>query len=613
MGNIRFNGFAGFMAVLALLFISCDTKNELPDNGLSGGEVAVRIRSMGMAEGGSESLARAFSRKEPEMVSTPVGDGMLLEMSIKEDEASLRDKIELTTGAYFRIIAVEAGTTKYYSHGDYTYGNPSTLLTDFHVKIGKEYDYICFSHNKTTNTLPSQSYSVGTALPSPSFTINTSTDNPLWCKITGLGEVTSAGVELDILLKRRLAKVKVKIDCAYNGWKITGVADNQVAVVVNDPAYDCTLDWGTGILSGTSLDQGLTYSISDNTLTYQISNEVTIIPNGSNAVIKFKANTISRDGYAAAVPTAEKSATLAQALSGGVNYTITMRLRTPIFARSNIYWDATAQKLTFEPAADDPEDNDDSKAGYQGVFFRCGSLVGISPARTLDENYAGESVMTDDFIPTTPIYVPIVRSPLTSSTWKATNGNSIISSMYNDMDASVRYNYTVWTYNAQTGDSYIVYPNQTGDIPHMDNSRGGGSSDLNNTWLADDERNIYDVYKGLRGDICQYLCKTGAVTGNYRLPIPNEFGLYPDWWVGSFGANGLNADGTSIIEGYGLNTPMNVTFPSSGHRRSTTSAIYGVGHGYYWSSSPGCDLYFPAMNIVSIGRGAALPVRCIKY
>jgi hypothetical protein len=619
-------------AILSLIFASCEQDNGLENKEVSGKDVPVRIRSMNVAEGGSESLTRSSSQKEPEMVTTPIGDGMLMEMSIKEDDTPLRDKTELTTGAYFRIIAVKAGTTEYHSHGDYIYGNPSTLLTDFHVKIDESYDYICFSYNKTTNTLPVQYYSDGVALPSPSLSINPANDDPLWCKITGLGMVTSAGVDLDILLKRRLAKVKVKVDCGYNGWKITGVTANQVAVVVNNPANNCTLNWGTGILSGTSLEQGLTYSISDATRTDQTSNEVTIIPNGNNAVIKIGASAVSRNGYATAVPTAEKSATLAQALSGGVSYTITMRLRTPIFARSNIYWDATAQKLTFEPAADNPAQNDDAKAGYQGVFFRFGSLVGISPVG----NFSG----------TTDIYVPIVNENLSTSTWKATTGNAMAA---NNTDfPTVSSNWTTWkSVHNDAPDT---------DIPYMDpryakvaeTAHGRG-----NTYVIDDALNRDTTYQGFRGDICQYLTtKTHAVSGDYRLPTSYEFGLSdssydwssggtsPDGWqkgTGSFSTNKSAgyADGTAdlldatpgangggIIYGSCINRTMDdVIFPASGCINDSNGELALVGFfANYWSASV-CAvdisyyLNFDSDKVYTynaVYRGYAFPIRCVK-
>jgi hypothetical protein len=636
MKNKKNTLLIGFAAALAMFFASCERKEELPDNQPLDGYATVRIRSMSVSEGGSESPTRSALQKEPEMISTPVGDGMLMEMNIQEDETPLRDKVELTIGAYFRIIAVKAGTTEYHSHGDYIYGDPSTLLRDFHVKIGEEYDYICFSYNKITNTLPDQTYSDGVALPSPSLSINPANDDPLWCKITGLGQVTSAGVDLDITMKRRLAKVKVKVDCGYNGWKITGVTDNQVAVVVNDPDYNCTLNWGTGILSGTSLDQGLSYSISDNTLTYQTSDEVTVIPNGSNGVIKFKADAVSRNGLGA-VPSAEKSATLAQALSGGVSYTITVRLRTPIFARSNIYWDNTAQKLTFQPAADDPADNVDTYQGYQGVFFKWGSLVGISPAQTEDPE--SEGTMTGSFLPSTPIYVPVfnVTTP-TSSTWKPTTGDAMAA---DNTFSDVESDWDAWGDNTNTA----------ADIPYMDPKRGTGTPGRGNTWLIDAERNVPDTLNGFRGDICQYLTtKTHAVSGDYRLPTSYEFGPHTvsawatgsanaDGWIKSDGFFSFNPaigkpDGTADllddaagknggerVYGSAISSPLGVVFPTSGYRQANGGALTSMGiGGYYWS----CSAYDTTRSIIlriytdavssenAANRSYAFSVRCVK-
>lgn len=354
-----------------MLFASCDN-NNLDNKELEGREVPVRIRSLGVVQGGSETLTRSSLQKEPEMVSTVTGDGMLLEMRIQEDESPLRADIELSDGAYFRVIAVTAGTTKYYSHGDFVYGDPITLLTDFHVKIGGEYDYICISYNNTD--LPDASgYTVNTALPG-SVSFSTAKDL-LWCRMPGEGPVTDAGVELAIILAQRLTKVKVTVDCSYNGWEITGVATNQVAVVARDP--DCTMDWETGDISGGTIDQGLSFTISDPTRTDQTSSEVAFIPTESDAVIKFKANAISRNGYATAVPVGLRTATLSSALSEGVSYTILVRMRTPIWARSNVYWDAAlnggAGALTFVPAG-----SDKSKESVGGVFFHWGTLVGRS-------------------------------------------------------------------------------------------------------------------------------------------------------------------------------------------------------------------------------------------
>jgi hypothetical protein len=447
---------------------------------------------------------------------------------------------------------------------------------------------------------------VGDALPSLSLTIDPTSDDPLWCKITGLGTVTLAGVELDITLIRRLAKVKIKLDCSYNNWKITGVADDLVTVAVNDPDYDCTLDWETGILSGTALDQGLSYNISDPTLTSQTSNEVTIIPRGSNAVIKIGIDAVSRDGLTD-VPSAAKTATLAQALSGGVSYTIIVRLRVPIFARSNIYWVGTGGStgyLTFVPAADDPADNVDTYAGYQGVFFKWGSLIGISPSG----NFSG----------TTTIFVPVVNTTdLTLSTFSATTATS--------------KSWASWS-----------------DIPYMDSSRGG-TPGRGSTWLMDEEQNDLATITGSRGDICQYIgtTTTGDNQKGYRLPTAYEFGTYSTAWGNNregWKSGGTptqisstnNSGTTDIITAYGglygKNESMDdVVFPASGGRdndgtltdRFTNGDNLGTmgTSGNYWTGSPhqyddACyKMFFNSGSVytseISL-RDSANPVRCVK-
>jgi hypothetical protein len=308
---------------------------------------------------------------------------------------------------------------------------------------------------------------------------------------------------------------------------------------------------------------------------------------------------VSRDA-STAIPTADKTATLTTALIAGTSYTITVRLRTPIWARSNIYWDATAQKMTFVPAAIPPDTNDDTKQGYQGVFFRLGSLVGISPAKTGGSN----SFLNQDV----PVYVPNVAS----STWEATT--------------STAKNWTTWGDNT----------NAATDIPYMDPDRGNGIVGRDNTWLIDEERNVPDTLNGFRGDICQYLTsKTHAVTGDYRLPTSYEFGADGDWARnGTFATNttlenNLSAAGTTIIikgsspynRGYATNNSMDVVFPASGYRSRANGTLYDVGTISFHSSGSAysaADSYFMSFNTNFVSssysgrRGYGMPVRCVK-
>jgi hypothetical protein len=271
--------------------------------------------------------------------------------------------------------------------------------------------------------------------------------------------------------------------------------------------------------------------------------------------------------------------------------------------------------LTFQPAAANPAQNDDTKAGYQGVFFKWGSLVGIST--------------TQAFSGTSDIYVPIVKESLSTSTWKATKGNAM---QYDNTFPTVTSNWTSW------GDNITNYPT---DLPYMDPSRGGSSTDRGNTWAID--ANVYDVYKGFRGDICQYI---GATTSDsnlkgYRLPTSYEFGLggYFGWtgggtssdsWIkgsNSFPAATGNAEGTTNITGtpptksYAKNTSMdNVIFPASGYLRGDVEVDLVGTQAYYWSGSSNGTLssWFMSFSIDfvrpanALTRNYGFSVRCVK-
>jgi hypothetical protein len=231
-----------------------------------------------------------------------------------------------------------------------------------------------------------------------------------------------------------------------------------------------------------------------------------------------------------------------------MSYTLMVSLKKCVWSRSNIYWDGG--KLTF---VTDP--NDLSKQGYQGVFFKWGSLVGISPAQTNG---------SDAYSSSTPVYIPIyVKAAPTSSSW-------------------VR--------NASHGYT---------DLPYLDasySSAGTVTWGTDNRLAIDAAQNTDAMYESLRGDICQYLSKTGAVTGSYRLPTYNEIVPGTSWTTGGASSenNSLgNDEGTVDL----LNTTNNrvwlkyaamgdVVFPASGHRTFAGGQLYYVGYrGLYWSGS----------------------------
>ncbi len=271
-------------------------------------------------------------------------------------------------------------------------------------------------------------------------------------------------------------------------------------------------------------------------------------------------------------------------------YTITLKAnesdtrityKPVVLAGSNIYWDGT--KLTFDTETTTANNK------KQGVFFRWGSLIGISP----NGNSYGSSVL---------LYIPSYVSGGSSSWTGTTTGSSM-----------------AWA-----------------DIPYMDS---GSSTDQANTFLNDAVQNTDDYYKAYKGDICQYLSKTGAVSGSWRMPTVKEFnttniatGTNAGWGItgttswakfGSFAVESGNVQGTTPLSSGGTYTynGVSTSFPASGCRNFSNGPLLAVGQsGYYWSSSTysgslGYYLVFGSSGVypaIYHFRQYGYPVRCVQ-
>ncbi|GHT68771.1 hypothetical protein AGMMS50239_34510 [Bacteroidia bacterium] len=228
------------------------------------------------------------------------------------------------------------------------------------------------------------------------------------------------------------------------------------------------------------------------------------------------------------------------------------------WAGSNIYYDAALKHLTFA------DSDDKSKEQYQGVYFKWGSLTGISPLGA----YVQGSTVT----------YPMGGEASAAPAWTA------ISYVTSDPGAHPR------------------------DAKYLTET-------------------AYDTISGV-GDICKYLTERGwAPKGKrWRMPTSAEFGDAGDY--GNVGAttwpavSAVNADGTTALANgkqlRKLNTPF---FPTSGFRNYTGGAVgYTGSNGYYWSSSPysstnGFSLLFvvpAAYPAYSHDRADGFPVRCVS-
>jgi uncharacterized protein (TIGR02145 family) len=250
------------------------------------------------------------------------------------------------------------------------------------------------------------------------------------------------------------------------------------------------------------------------------------------------------------------------------------------FAGSNIYWDGS--KLTFDGAGST------SKQYYQGVYFKWGSLVGISPAA--QGSGTGKATWSGaETIYTTTAYNGPATDGGTKPTW--------------NVPASANTIYA----------SYADIPYESGGFTTYDTSQ----DHLN--YSASTKTSKWSAYKG---DICRYLGEIGAAPSGYRMPRDEEFvsgGFTRD---GSFANDAIfgTANGQTNLSAKGYaKTRADLRFPITGNRNAS-GLLYYITAGSYWSSSArNADqvfhLFFDGSSIYtsqSINRQQAFSVRCIK-
>jgi hypothetical protein len=260
------------------------------------------------------------------------------------------------------------------------------------------------------------------------------------------------------------------------------------------------------------------------------------------------------------------------------------------FAGSNIYWDADNKRLTFDDV--DVTTNEEN----QGVFFKWGSLVGISPVGAWNEDENDRENNTVVYIPTGINGTYVKSDAYSVGGWEGIEAADAADAT--DFDREV---------------GYVTYLN----------------SDLDN-------------FADFKGDICAYLSgRPGIPAGYWRLPTSGDFGdadLYTR--KGAVNEKGTSTiaddvfiwtetsddavDGTyKVSNGYDYSYFFGKTafFPNSGYRNYPDGELRAVGRGgLLWSSSPAADdrVFYLGFEASVVGadyrtfRDNGSSVRCVK-
>jgi hypothetical protein len=318
-------------------------------------------------------------------------------------------------------------------------------------------------------------------------------------------------------MTHKFAQVRVKIDASTIA---TAITDIGTVTVLGGKTVNLTERTGSVSIPGTNADAAQEVEFPPSTSNVRTSNYYTYwqaITGVSISSITLTISSVAKTFTGLAVD-------FAKTLAAGKSYTLEVDLKKLIFAGSNIYWDAGNSWLTFDEVGN---------SDYQGVFFKWGSLVGISP------------IGSSPNIPSVALYIPDVGA----GTWDGTK--------------------TVSTSDWGSCES-IPFFDLTGSI----------SGNMYGNYLYD-----HPDFGNYIGDICAYLTgKTGVPAGSWRIPNMVEFGdatNYSGWIEGSTSV--LNAEGTGIM-GRGKNY-FSLFFPASGQRFPSGSLQQVGNYAYYRTGS----------------------------
>ncbi|MDR0540703.1 MAG: hypothetical protein LBH19_00665 [Dysgonamonadaceae bacterium] len=583
---IRFAGNCGERAVLLLCgmiftLTSCDKMDTPVSAPATAKGVRVSVNISGITERPSGELRSADGiRAAQESKIAPLGDGLLLEMTLEPapEPSALRATVTpLKTGTKILVVALN-DQAKYVSHAEFEVGGANTK-TDFHMPTGRRYTFICVSSHSKTSLPVAHGLLEGET---PSFTAAAGTDL-LYGRIDSEVRPGQEDLELSFTLSHKSSEVSLVIDCSYDACSILNINPQGVRLGTNYDAkmlYDGSLSesgspathrffsWNSPMTSGM-----IQQSLADTA--YVGTGDISIV---------FSRESIETD--LRTIPSAEQTITFTgEKLEPGKRYTLRMKVKTPKFADSNIYWDGN--KLTFDEYSATPNPDNQKK---QGVFFKWGSLIGISGAGT-----STVSSWTDWDKVSTPIFIP--ENPTSSSSsW-------VMMSALN-------------AYYAQKWPLLAAYWN---DIPNVQNINGG--SGTNSRYLTAMGTSRFAEYLG---DICYFLNR------NYRMPTNDELKSYSSGYYYDNFAQNINIptheSGNTKIE-FGLTLKANsIFFPASGcysaYKNPGNGALSSIGYGcHYWTNTPMNSNNNPDSYVLEAGvildrmpadRNNAFSVRCIK-
>ena len=592
------------MLLCGITYLLSSCEDIIIDNSHSGKMVKVRFSLDPNSFGVGEAITRSLNscETESETVVIPLEDNLFLYATLCEEPVvntrSLGED-QLTPGSEICIIAYKDNSTATTFSSIHTVQADGSLNPgELEVEENEDYTFVAFGYNNGTEPLPffdSNHRAIVVRI----------SDFMFICGILPDIRVNSTFPDVHIPMKRMYSTVKVEVSTnlgegAFRGFQAIGPAN--ISPAYSTPAYQ----FPEGTISQTLPEYPWELEVwdIDSPNTRAITqNQVFVTPAYYGSQIRVEFTSLTIGGKTFPQNTDEALPAAHFWVEPNKNYTLQVRFSTIDFAVSNIYWDDIEEKLTFERAVADGgiSGNPDNKQFYQGVYFKFGSLVGISPR---EANFDTGSYLGSDG---TPIYVP---DNINAKTWKKTN--------------------TTTAYGVGATWNDILTTSSNIDIPR----------DPNNRYVMESAQNQPNKLANWQGDICQYIDNRyrlptayelwGAYEGDYALS--DHYYRYEDtssgWQpTGSWMISGsVNDSGTGIWDDRGA-TLRNAFFPASEYLTGTGSWIIRTLYweGAYWTGSLHVDYnnHYGAYvkfthDHVTLGDffyatdSYAMPIRCVR-
>jgi hypothetical protein len=567
------------LLLCGLIFVLSSCEKDGIDND-SKRKIMLNFSLDGISYDDSETLTRGYSSSIPEAAVVLLNDDLCMYATLeKNTEAPTRATVALEDGVIVRVVAYDGTTVK--GTGEYKVSSGALLSSNgsgFAIDEGT-YTFVAYSYNSKT---------VAPAYSEPSITVSPDAYDLLWG--SSVQPVNASNNNVSITMGHKFSYVKVKI-LTTSFTDTPGITDiEDVEVTPNHSAVLTLL--GGAMTDGSEISHTFSSWTGKNTTMITSDDSIRVNTNNSaSTYVNIGSITLDLEGYS---PFTDLCATFTKPLSGGTSYTLVVSFKKTTFAQSNIYWVSTGGNdgyLTFDKGTS-------ANSMCQGVFFRFGSLVGVSPSGT---SFTAGSV----------VYRPTGTNPP--------------------------------TFTRTTPSSLGITSNFLNGIPYMPASgEDRGNYVLNHSPEISD----WSDFSSLIGDICCF------IDSGYRLPNWNEldpgnvpyngFGGYPwdssnptstpvaggwtlfrdpalDDFSGSANASALG----TTIRWWGISLSGTV-FPASGYRTpSNTGAVYSPpNYAFYWTGSARTSngtggnalrsdrtLIHPAYPQPEVN---ALPVRCIR-